>query len=163
MTDSPKDEKVALSATGSTENSPLGEKVALPVTDLAESSPIAEQPESSGDADETTSTTTVGDSPVDAEDDTPVETKPAADVVENEKELPAVKEEKYIPPPPPRRRVGLPAANGVSTKQDLEKAGREDDDGNSYVGDATWEERTWKEITRLREDMFWARIGSVRN
>lgn len=31
-----------------------------------------------------------------------------------------------------------------------------------YVGDATWEERTWKELVRLRENMFWARIGGVR-
>ncbi|KAF8635386.1 hypothetical protein AX15_000389 [Amanita polypyramis BW_CC] len=31
-----------------------------------------------------------------------------------------------------------------------------------YVGDATWEERTWKELVRLREDMFWARIGALR-
>ena len=35
-------------------------------------------------------------------------------------------------------------------------------DGTPYVGDATWEERTWKELTRLREDMFWARLGSAR-
>ena len=34
-------------------------------------------------------------------------------------------------------------------------------DGTPYVGDATWEERTWKELTRLREDMFWARLGSA--
>jgi hypothetical protein len=32
-------------------------------------------------------------------------------------------------------------------------------DGTPYVGDGTWEERTWKELTRLREDMFWARMG----
>ncbi|KAH9940316.1 hypothetical protein B0H21DRAFT_780389 [Amylocystis lapponica] len=31
-----------------------------------------------------------------------------------------------------------------------------------YVGDATWEERTWKELVRLREEMFWARVGGVR-
>ena len=31
-----------------------------------------------------------------------------------------------------------------------------------YVSDATWEERTWKEIVRLREDMFWARVGGLR-
>ncbi|KZT71873.1 hypothetical protein DAEQUDRAFT_763369 [Daedalea quercina L-15889] len=36
------------------------------------------------------------------------------------------------------------------------------EDSTLYVGDATWEERTWKELTRLREDMFWARIGGVR-
>jgi len=34
-------------------------------------------------------------------------------------------------------------------------------DGTPFVGDGTWEERTWKELTRLREDMFWARMGSV--
>lgn len=34
-------------------------------------------------------------------------------------------------------------------------------DGTPYVGDGTWEERTWKELTRLREDMFWARVGSA--
>ncbi|KAJ7060962.1 proline-rich protein [Mycena amicta] len=38
----------------------------------------------------------------------------------------------------------------------------EDGDGEVYVGDVTWEERTWKELVRLREDMFWARIGGVR-
>jgi hypothetical protein len=35
-------------------------------------------------------------------------------------------------------------------------------DGTPYVGDGTWEERTWKELTRLREDMFWARMGRAR-
>ncbi|KAL0960178.1 hypothetical protein HGRIS_011812 [Hohenbuehelia grisea] len=39
---------------------------------------------------------------------------------------------------------------------------KEDESGAPYVGDATWEERTWKEIVRLREDMFWARIGAFR-
>ncbi|KLO14382.1 hypothetical protein SCHPADRAFT_914901 [Schizopora paradoxa] len=179
LNSSPKDEKSALpsSTTGSTENSPLGEKAALPVTttestaEEKEESPIAELPEPSGDADEVTSTTTLGgDSPVDgAEDVTPVETKPTDEIVKHdeekeevkEKELPPVKEEKFVPLPPPRRRVGLP--NGVSSKQDSEKTSQEDGDVNQYVGDATWEERTWKEITRLREDMFWARIGGVRN
>lgn len=31
-----------------------------------------------------------------------------------------------------------------------------------YVGIPSWEGRTCKELTRLREDMFWARIGGVR-
>lgn len=39
----------------------------------------------------------------------------------------------------------------------------QDDPIGLYVGSATWEERTWKEIIRLREDMFWARIGAVRD
>ncbi|KAJ3711244.1 hypothetical protein DFJ43DRAFT_1108069 [Lentinula guzmanii] len=29
------------------------------------------------------------------------------------------------------------------------------------VGDATWEERTWREIVRLKEVMFWARVGGM--
>ncbi|KAF8182092.1 proline-rich protein [Pholiota molesta] len=32
-----------------------------------------------------------------------------------------------------------------------------------YVGDGTWEEKTWKELVRLREDMFWARVGGFRD
>jgi Rab guanine nucleotide exchange factor SEC2 len=35
-------------------------------------------------------------------------------------------------------------------------------DGEAYVGDVTWEERVWKELVKLREDMFWARIGALR-
>lgn len=35
-------------------------------------------------------------------------------------------------------------------------------DGEGYAGDATWEDRTWKEIIRLKEEMFWARAGGVR-
>ncbi|KAF8950787.1 hypothetical protein BDZ97DRAFT_1686657 [Flammula alnicola] len=32
-----------------------------------------------------------------------------------------------------------------------------------YVGDATWDEKTWKELVRLREDMFWARVGGFKD
>jgi hypothetical protein len=39
--------------------------------------------------------------------------------------------------------------------------GDKDDDTEVYVGDATWEERTWKELVKLRGGMFWARIGAV--
>lgn len=42
------------------------------------------------------------------------------------------------------------------------EANAEIEDPALYVGDGTWEERTWKELTRLREDMFWARVGGVR-
>jgi len=45
-----------------------------------------------------------------------------------------------------------------------ERKGKEKEEKTrvAYVGDSTWEERTWKEIVKLREDMFWARIGGVR-
>ncbi|KIK68711.1 hypothetical protein GYMLUDRAFT_68555 [Collybiopsis luxurians FD-317 M1] len=33
--------------------------------------------------------------------------------------------------------------------------------GYPYVGSTTWEERTWKEIIRLKEGMYWARVGGV--
>lgn len=32
-------------------------------------------------------------------------------------------------------------------------------EGEGFASDATWEERTWKELVKLKEDMFWARIG----
>ncbi|KAH7887024.1 hypothetical protein F5I97DRAFT_1967068 [Phlebopus sp. FC_14] len=35
-------------------------------------------------------------------------------------------------------------------------------DVSGFASDATWEERTWKEVARLRDEMFWARIGGVR-
>jgi len=39
---------------------------------------------------------------------------------------------------------------------------REDESSEVYIGDATWEERTWKEVIRLKEVMFWARVGGIR-
>ena len=84
------------------------------------------------------------------------------------------------PPPPPRhprpRRVPSAERRAPSDSDNattmLEKVGLEEQeqeqeqpgfalDGTPYVGDGTWEERTWKELTRLREDMFWARMGGV--
>ncbi|KAI6044009.1 hypothetical protein EDC04DRAFT_3138224 [Pisolithus marmoratus] len=35
-------------------------------------------------------------------------------------------------------------------------------DTEGFASDGTWEERTWKEVVRLREEMFWARVGCVR-
>ncbi|OJA11396.1 hypothetical protein AZE42_03960 [Rhizopogon vesiculosus] len=35
-------------------------------------------------------------------------------------------------------------------------------DGEGYIGDATWEDHTWKEIVRLKEEMFWARVEGMR-
>lgn len=32
----------------------------------------------------------------------------------------------------------------------------------NLVGDKTWEEKTWREVVRLREEMFYARMGFVR-
>ena len=37
-----------------------------------------------------------------------------------------------------------------------------EEEAGLYVGDSTWEERTWKELVKLREEMFWARIGGIR-
>jgi len=46
---------------------------------------------------------------------------------------------------------------------------KEDPSGNHqtgehlYVGETTWEEKIWKELTKLREEMFLARVGAVRS
>ncbi|KAF5356998.1 hypothetical protein D9756_006658 [Leucocoprinus leucothites] len=49
---------------------------------------------------------------------------------------------------------------------DGSKAGGSDDgedDGSMYISGRTWEERTWRELSRLREEMFLARTGAVRS
>ena len=38
----------------------------------------------------------------------------------------------------------------------------EETDKRQYVSEGTWEEKTWKELVKLREDMFWARVGGFR-
>ena len=53
---------------------------------------------------------------------------------------------------------GRPRSDVPSKKHELES----EMSAGPYVGDASWEERTWKEIVRLREDMFWARVGGLR-
>jgi Rab guanine nucleotide exchange factor SEC2 len=65
-----------------------------------------------------------------------------------------------------------PPANDTSTpvvestipepRKEIPQVREKNEDDADYVGDTTWEERAWKELTRLREDMFWARIGGVR-
>ncbi|KAH8829456.1 hypothetical protein DL96DRAFT_1554982 [Flagelloscypha sp. PMI_526] len=34
-------------------------------------------------------------------------------------------------------------------------------DPGLHISSRTWEERTWKELVRLREEMWWARVGGV--
>jgi hypothetical protein len=54
-------------------------------------------------------------------------------------------------------------AEDVNIKTDEEVKNLESDGSNeAFVGDTTWEERTWKELVRLREEMFWARVGALR-
>ena len=48
-------------------------------------------------------------------------------------------------------------ASEVATSEDATE-----DEPGVYVGNSSWEERTWKELVKLREEMFWARIGGVR-
>lgn len=77
---------------------------------------------------------------------------------------------RHPPPPPPRHpRPVMQPTPGYSfppekSTHPLGKFDKPEEpgfapDGTPYVGDGTWEERTWKELTRLREDAFWARVG----
>ncbi|KAK0203641.1 hypothetical protein DFS33DRAFT_818607 [Desarmillaria ectypa] len=43
-----------------------------------------------------------------------------------------------------------------------EESDDEDENKEAYISDTTWEERTWKELVRIKEDMFWARVGGLR-
>lgn len=80
--------------------------------------------------------------------------------------------------PSPRRPPPLPArpstdhqrrASNFSDRHEssprrpsISNANANGEEPEVYIGDATWEERTWKVLVRLREDMFYARLGSVR-
>ena len=59
-------------------------------------------------------------------------------------------------------RSGTPVNGLESTTQKAETLETEEMDIGQYVGDGSWEEKTWKELVRLREDMFWARLGGIR-
>ena len=37
------------------------------------------------------------------------------------------------------------------------------EDDRVWIGDATWEERIWKDLIKIREEMFWARVGGFRD
>ncbi|KAF8887580.1 hypothetical protein BD779DRAFT_1672710 [Infundibulicybe gibba] len=74
-------------------------------------------------------------------------------------------------PSPEAPNAGASGGNGVRASEDAAtEAGTEDGDRaadadtnghvHEYVGDAAWEERTWKEVVRLKEEMFWARVGA---
>lgn len=72
-------------------------------------------------------------------------------------------------PTPTSPRVKAPASNADSASIisdrsassqliDKNKGGV---DPGLYISSRTWEERTWKELVRLREEMWWARVGGV--
>ncbi|KAH9852204.1 hypothetical protein C2E23DRAFT_903704 [Lenzites betulinus] len=49
----------------------------------------------------------------------------------------------------------------VKVEPEVPEVSEEKADDGQYVGEATWEERTYRELVRLREEMFWARVGAV--
>ncbi|KAF8068773.1 proline-rich protein [Lyophyllum atratum] len=63
--------------------------------------------------------------------------------------------------PEDEKEKSVVVAKNVKSNDDDDET-KADDEKEAYVGDATWEERTWKEIIRLREEMFWARVGGLR-
>ena len=46
-----------------------------------------------------------------------------------------------------------PIPTTAPTEEDLPE-------NDEWVGNARWEDRAWNEIVRIREEMFWARVGS---
>ena len=53
--------------------------------------------------------------------------------------------------------------NGVvEDEEEVDSKAHETEDEGQYVSDGSWEEKTWKELVSLRQDMFWARLGGFR-
>ncbi|KZT59792.1 hypothetical protein CALCODRAFT_481294 [Calocera cornea HHB12733] len=68
-----------------------------------------------------------------------------------------VEEKARVPPPmPPRRAIPPKMADIPPPASPIlpEEVG--------FTNDAVWEEKAWRELVRLREDMFLARVGAVR-
>ena len=51
----------------------------------------------------------------------------------------------------------LPSIPATATTEAEEDVPEDGDD--EWVGNARWEDRAWNEIVRIREEMFWARVG----
>ncbi|GLB42068.1 putative GDP/GTP exchange factor Sec2p [Lyophyllum shimeji] len=71
----------------------------------------------------------------------------------------AVDEEPVVVTTPDKEK---PAMSLEDVRADDDRDTKAEGDKEAYVGDATWEERTWNQIVRLKEEMFWARIGALR-
>ncbi|KAI0356015.1 hypothetical protein OH77DRAFT_1424314 [Trametes cingulata] len=112
------------------------------------SAPITEEPESVSE--------TVGPAtPVDAP-------APSTDVEPKQDGSAPAAEDKHDSEPQVN---GTSEATSAESQPEPEAKGEDEapekDDQGQCVGDATWEERTYKELVRLREEMFWARIGAI--
>lgn len=160
---------------------------AVPPPPESSGTPMAPAPTSAEEREPVSPEETKADSPVST---TEAEEKPVTDGGDEPHSQPAPATSGPPPPLPPRhpdqaqrnRSEPTPADGDTVGKADggdamEEKQGRprshiqgkkrESDPSSEmgagpYVGDASWEERTWKEIVRLREDMFWARVGGLR-
>nr|GAT50878.1 predicted protein [Mycena chlorophos] len=93
------------------------------------------------------------------EDHTKAEPEASADQTGDSEEAPVARP---TADETPRAESPMPVDVGHVEEEDKSGKPTGDEDGEVYIGDVTWEERTWKELVRLREDMFWARIGAVR-
>jgi len=159
---SPKAEAVEVVADGSSNESETEEKL-QPGEDHSQAAAaaprgnVAESPadREGGDLEGTTS-------PHSASDETDLER------IRKAAEEKAAVKARHPPPPPPRHPAPVRStSNPVSLEKSAHPPGKLDKpeepgfapDGTPYVGDGTWEERTWKELTRLCEDAFWARVG----
>ncbi|KAG8925837.1 hypothetical protein FRC00_003558 [Tulasnella sp. 408] len=92
----------------------------------------------------------------------PVVEKPAEETPVAEKPIAEkpIAEKPVAPPALPPREHDAPAV--PSKQQDGDADGKVvEDDERVVVTDRTWEDRTWKELTRLKMEMFWARVGGV--
>lgn len=87
----------------------------------------------------------------------PLTTSPAEEKPVEEK---LVEEKRVGPPALPARE--LDATPVPSKQQDGDADGKfVEDDDRVVVTDRSWEDRAWKELTRLKLEMFWARVGGI--
>lgn len=154
---------------------PVKEKDAEPVTVKIEADESVKDEEPPAKLDEPAK---VEEPPATVEEETVAESKADAAAAPSEPAPPASDEVKdtsnesappAVPPPLPRR-ARPPPARPITEEKDSDTPPESSDDDEEevevdmgmFIGDATWEERTWKELVKLKEDLFWARVGGLR-
>ncbi|KAI0642744.1 hypothetical protein C8Q79DRAFT_1076005 [Trametes meyenii] len=119
---------------------------------VEDSAPITEEPESVVTVESSETPADAAAPAPDAEGEQKTGQEEAGSEADEKQEAPAVNGDAPVVVP-------VVDTHTDSDTKKTEEAEKEDQ--GQYVGDATWEERTYKELVRLREEMFWARIGAV--
>jgi len=91
-----------------------------------------------------------------ADDDTPLTARPSTRQLDGLKAVESPREEEEV-------EEEVEELEGEQDRERLEEEEEEEEEERDprFVNKDNWQDKTWNEIVRLREEMFWARVGGV--